>query len=380
MTYHFRTDVDDHFQSTLTEFTNFTIKEGSQKFESIYSDLSKKLSIHKYDLILQLLIIGVLWREYGNKRFSLGSYFKPLFKALQITERNSLLLKPTASIIHDWLTGLLLNNDANAQNSISKQNYLHFLKWVECTNEYAEELEYIAPITEYWKSINSFEFIFQFNDVLKFSEWFYRGGRFYLGNYTIDIPVFIKKFKSQYRYKKNYFFVTRSESVYFLNLVGTELLNKKQKNQSYSKKNKVLLLPTNIDGATNCNPIQRKELLYCSQCNKECSIKKLSEKLKLNDKLEIVITPKKSNKDQIISKLLLEENIEVINVCCITNLLKNSLRMQHKKTPPRCVFIYDIGCKNAWIKELFPTLINEELLTPLIDHHMHHVRQSIFSR
>lgn len=369
MNYDLRTGGKGRFYSTLGEYTDYVIKEGMYRFDVFFKKYHSLSSIpDKKDntqILLSLLIVGSLWEEYRYKKWLPGYIFAPVFNGLYKIRTYSKPIKNLSDIVRGSLAGLILNQSKKSPSSISKSNFRLFTKWLEATCEYQEELKYLNHLKPYWDTLNSSDFETCFKRSVRFAKWFYRGGRFYLGDYTVNVNGFIKQNERRYRYKENYFFTIRTEAIYFLNMVGAEILNRALSKDFKQTKRQVILLPTCMRSNSKCKAVKNGNNLFCVQCQYECNIGKIKAKFGNTD-TEIVVIPHSSSFSEFLKPYANQRETGLIGVACILNLLKGGFEMMQLNIPSQCVFLDYSGCDKHWCQKSIPTTLSNSQINSII--------------
>ena len=220
---------------------------------------------------------------------------------------------------------------------------------------------------EFYKTKTDSEIETIFRSTISFSNIFNQIGRDMLGKYTGQISPFISNSLKKYAHREDYFFATRRENEYFLNMFGAEIMNRQMQSEFEHTSKKAVLLPTcmRIEPKDGCKAKSDGKELVCAQCNKDCNIGKIANKLKYH-KVTTYLIPHSSDFSRFLIKWKDNQETGLIGVACVLNLLTGGYEMKRLNIASQCVFLDYCGCKKHWNKEGFATNLNSNKLTQII--------------
>jgi hypothetical protein len=185
--------------------------------------------------------------------------------------------------------------------------------------------------------------------------------------YLQNLNYFHQNTLPSYKYREDYFFASRHENEYYLNMFAAEVLNRGLKKGFSETRKKVLLLPTCMrkEPAAGCKAKSDGKELVCAACSAECNIGKVSTEMKKQGITSYLI-PHSSDFSKFLVKWKDCPDTSLIGVACVLNLITGGYEMKRLGISSQCIFLDYCGCKKHWDKEGFATNLNISQLSKLV--------------
>lgn len=375
ITYNLRennTDSDTFYQN-LGSFTDTVLKEADLLLMPYVTDYYNYIAQHqieklrsKEEYLLELIMTGIFWRNYIHKAEKTAHLSTEVIKRLYHIRKTHPFFKPTADKIRGYLAFELLNSQGNSlQETYTIENYLKLLEWLSATGEFNEEVIRLRQWTGFYQLNHNLEAIIR--STISFSNIFTQTGRAMLGNYTKGVNAFTAQAKKDYAHREDFFFATRLENEYFLNMFGAEIMNRQLKAEFEQTAGKAALLPTcmRTEPQDGCKATFDGKELVCARCNTNCNIGRIASTLNKQGVTPYLI-PHSSDFSRFLVKWKDNRETGLIGVACVLNLLAGGYEMKRLNIASQCVFLDYCGCKKHWNKSGFATNLNSNQLQQII--------------
>ena len=365
----------DGFYTDIGLFTDIVLKEADFYLSSYISEYYEyvkrtqpEVPRSKEEYLLELVITGVLWRNYIHKAEKTAYLSKIVLKKLYSVRKTTPSLKP----ISDKVRGILAYQLLNKHNNSIKENYsissfTNLIEWLAATGEYNEEIIRLNQWIDFYKTRNEKEIETIFRLTISFSDKFKTIGKAILGKYIENVSPFISNSLPGYKYREDYFLAGRKENEYLLNMFGAEILNRQLRANFERTSKKAVLLPTcmRIEPKNGCQAKSDGKELVCVRCNMACNIGKVSNSLH-NKQVTAYLIPHSSDFSKFLIKWKDDKEIGLIGVACVLNLLTGGYEMKRLNISSQCVFLDYCGCKKHWDKNGIATNLNGNQLKQII--------------
>ncbi len=344
----------DQFYSDLWNITNKTLDKGYQlvgEYVEWATDSHQTLgpfAIQRNELVMELLMLGVFWRQYSPFLSKCAKWFLPVSNLLYSLRKKYIRLKAPIDHIRGVLSYLVLSRKANQYILVNNRlNYL--ITWLEATHEFEHEVNQLKKWEVLLQKMDATEQEPFWNNCLHFSNWFAAQSDLVLGKYTENYQLFIQENQPIFQYREDYFFSTRSELEYHLNMVFAQVMNNTLKPAFEKTVQKVVLLPTCM--SLPHNKCQAKYLdgdLVCSHCSSQCQINQIDSDLQKRGQ-SVVLIPHTSGFTKFLKKWENNSDTGLVGVACTLNLIQGGYAMKNLHIPSQCVFLNHCGCKKHWL-------------------------------
>ena len=340
--------LEDNFSNDINDYMNYINKNNMEQLRS------------KSEYLLEILMIGVFWKEHVNKAISLSKIPRNiLIKLSTLREKES--IKKIVDINRGLLEYLFLNRRSNDKVKISLENYKKLVNYLKACGDYKEEAKRLEVWISYFFSLNKNKVDKILTSYLEFAKYFEDISQEVLGIYTKNVNLFLKNIDKKYKYREDFLFCSRKEVEYHLNMVGAQIMNEAYRKEFLKTKEKRLFLPScmRIKDEKNCKAIKTEEGYICNSCSKNCNVNKY-DKLGKKYNFQVYIIPHESSIS--VKNKIKDGHIGIIGVACVLNLISGGLKAKNLGFVPQCVFLDYCGCKDHWHDKGIITDINMSYL------------------
>ena len=340
--------LEGNFSNDINDYMNYINKNNMEQLRS------------KSEYLLEILMIGVFWKEHVNKAISLSKIPRNiLIKLSTLREKES--IKKIVDINRGLLEYLFLNRRSNDKVKISLENYKKLVNYLKACGDYKEEAKRLEVWISYFFSLNKNKVDKILTSYLEFAKYFEDISQEVLGIYTKNVNLFLKNIDKKYKYREDFLFCSRKEVEYHLNMVGAQIMNEAYRKEFLKTKEKRLLLPScmRIKDEKNCKAIKTEEGYICNSCSKNCNVNKY-DKLGKKYNFQVYIIPHESS--IYVKNKIKDGHIGIIGVACVLNLISGGLKAKNLGFVPQCVFLDYCGCKDHWHDKGIITDINMSYL------------------
>jgi len=351
-----RQENSDQFYLDLELFTGMIIQKAEAALGVFVCDFSRYSGVPGEDgsenreKLLELLLLGVLWMNYGGKATATNRFSTWLPAHLYSLRRKSAFLKPGIDRLRGPLAYSLLEKNKSAKNTpVSLKSMESLINWLTATGEFREETERL----KHWKSYLSLQHedyqVRLITSCIHFALYFTARAKNALGGYTRGLSIFQERHLDEYANKEDFFLAARKENEYHLNMVGAALLNQSL-NEAFTKTSrKSLLLPTcmRTEPKGGCQAKSDGKAQVCRSCNPMCNIGKVATPVRTRE-ITTYIIPHSSDFTRFLKLWKGQEDTGLIGVACILHLLTGGYEMQRLNLPSQCVFLDFCGCQKHW--------------------------------
>lgn len=340
--------LEGNFSNDINDYMNYINKNNMEQLRS------------KSEYLLEILMIGVFWKEHVNKAISLSKIPRNiLIKLSTLREKES--IKKIVDINRGLLEYLFLNRRSNDKVKISLENYKKLVNYLKACGDYKEEAKRLEVWISYFFSLNKNKVEKILTSYLEFAKYFEDISQEVLGIYTKNVNLFLKNIDKKYKYREDFLFCSRKEVEYHLNMVGAQIMNEAYRKEFLKTKEKRLLLPScmRIKDEKNCKAIKTEEGYICNSCSKNCNVNKY-DKLGKKYNFQVYIIPHESSIS--VKNKIKDGHIGIIGVVCVLNLISGGLKAKNLGFVPQCVFLDYCGCKDHWHDKGIITDINMSYL------------------
>lgn len=366
--------LNDYYD-VVSDFTGEVLNEAINLFNDTverYSEFSKENKKYTIDeAVLELLIMGVLWKVYSGDASKLDDMPGSVLVKLSELRKSSKVLKPGIDILKGFMSTLYLSPDLYDNLEVLSPSVINLeklIKWLEATGEFNQEVKKLKGWAAFFQTLTSYETTKIIASCLVYAIWFEEKSEKCLGVYTQNVERYLNEIRPKRYWHEDVIFCGRRRIEYHLNMVGAEIMNKVFREKFLETKNKVLLLPVCIRMKDNskCNAVGDHRMLKCKKCLKECTVCRLTQ-IGDDNGFEVIMVPHESSisaggkKDGFFNK-----DTGVVGVACVLNLISGGWMLEDMGIPAQCVLLDYCGCKNHWHDEGIPTSINIAKLAQIL--------------
>lgn len=351
-------DIISKANNELNQLIKHYIKENKDK------SINENILSEKF--ILDLLILGVLWKLHAYKAINFSKYkYLILIRLLNLRKKYYKYKSIIDKIRSIFITLFFVSkNIKKVKIDFNIKNFNKFLLWLKATGEYKQEVRRLSLLLNFFSKLSNEKLNLYSNMIFKFCNWFENETESELSNYLVNVDNFLQSALVNYKWREDLLFCTKQKQEYYLNMVGAEILKRVfQKDYSQTER-KVVLLPAcmRLLSAKKCQAkFEPEKGSICIGCNEDCNINKVTVFGKAHN-FEVYIIEHSSDFSKWLKKYAHNKNIGVIGVTCILNLLTGGLEMERLGIAGHCVLLDYCGCKNHWHKKGVATCLDVEQL------------------
>ncbi len=320
-------------------------------------------SISKEEAILELLILGVLWRVYGGDSQHLDTLPESVMIKLSDLRKNNEALKPGINVIKGVLSTLFLSPDLYDHLKIEepgKEKLDKLLCWLSATGEFEQEVKRLRIWQRFFEQLTNNQIYNIISEAISLALWFEESSEALIGEYTGNVERFLNEFRPKHYWREDVIFCGRRRVEYHLNMVGAEIMNRAFRKAFTSTSKKLLLLPTcmRIGGSVSCAAVNNGRWFKCRKCIENCQVCQLSKQGEAQGFDVLMVAHGSSISSSSNDDVLFDSDTGVIGVSCVLNLISGGWMLKEMGIPAQCVLLDYCGCKTHWHEEGIPTQID----------------------
>lgn len=359
-------------------FTDEVLKEAGQFVGSVveeYRQYNKKLGLKiiesKDENILEILILGVLWKVYSGDALGLKELPRNILASLSRLRQENGNIKPGIDFLRGILGTLFLSPDLYDNMFTLEPTVEHMdklLNWLDATGEFRQEVKRLRVWYDFLLSIEGKEASGIIAKAISLAVWFELRSEEALGKYTVNVERFLNEVRPGHYWREDVIFCGRRRVEYHLNMVGAEIMNKSIKEDFLNTTHKMLVLPACmcVLPHSRCKCKKTDKGYFCTGCTNDCKVNKLSHMGKKYG-FKVVVIPHESSLSSNKNDMIVDKKVGVIGVACILNLISGGWMLREKDIPAQCVLLDYCGCKKHWHGEGIPTEINISQLKKILN-------------
>lgn len=363
------------FYKELGAFTDSILNDLDPEVEGFVGDFSDFAEKNKTELLrtrneylVEFLMIGLYWNNYSGNASVTGSFSKGLLKKLYKQRKRFPKYKAEIDKVRGILAYLLLGKNKQILSArFNLHGFTSLLSWMSACSEFNEEVIRLQNWVAFLRTTDENYTGRLIETSVLFAERFSVKGIESLSKYLQNLNFFHQNTLSSYKYREDYFFTSRRENEYFLNMFAAEVLNRGLKKGFTETKKKVLLLPTCMrkEPAGGCKAKSDGKELVCAACSAECNIGKVSSEMK-KEGITSYLIPHSSDFSKFLVKWKDYPDTSLIGVACVLNLITGGYEMKRLGISSQCVFLDYCGCKKHWDKDGIATSLNVNQLKNIV--------------
>jgi len=241
----------------------------------------------------------------------------------------------------------------------------HLVEWLAATGEFVEESlrmrTWLTGSGAFWSPD---EFI-QATDSL--AGWFVHRAGEVLGSWTTGVAGFRKGILEAGIAREDLFLVTRVESLYHLNMVGSEVMNRGFLPGFRKRPKKVVLVPGCMRARSDKNCQARRDGLdiSCTRCHDGCEVAAL-DRLGEQHGFRVFVVPHASTFTAWLRHWGNDISTALVAVACPLHLVPGGYEMRALGLEAQCVLLDYSGCSRHWDPMGTPTRLDRSRLLELV--------------
>lgn len=363
------------FYRELGAFTDSILNDLDPEVAGFVGDFCDFVKGNKTELLrtrneylVEFLMIGLYWNNYSGNASVTGSFSKSLLGKLYKQRKRFPKYKAEIDKVRGILAYILLGKNKRILSaSFNLTGFTSLLSWMSACGEFNEEVIRLRNWVAFLKTTSEYYTGRLIETSVLFAERFSVKGIESFSKYLPNLNYFHHNTLPSYKYREDYFFASRRENEYFLNMFAAEVLNRGLKKGFMETKKKVLLLPTCMrkEPAGGCKAKSDGKELVCASCSGECNIGKVASEMKKQGITSYLI-PHSSEFSKFLVKWKDCPDTSLIGVACVLNLITGGYEMKRLGISSQCVFLDYCGCKKHWDKDGIATSLNISQLKNIV--------------
>ena len=355
------------FYEKLSSFTEniekniaYTSGEYIKDFMNFLDENHMEIIKTESEYYLEILTIGILWKNYINRAVNLKYIPKNILIILSSLRKYE-RLKNNVDKKRGIMETVFLSREGNKKIELNIKNFEKLIGYLKATGDFKEEVKILKLWNRYFTNKGADKVRKIILSSLEIAEIFESKAKKELSSYTEKINDFLILADEKYKYREDYISCRKKEVEYHLNMVGAEIMNNSYREEFLRSKEKRLLLPSCMRSKNddNCKALKTEEGYICAHCTKSCNVNKYDKLGKYYD-FQVYIIPHESNIT--IKRKFEYGDIGIVGVACVLNLISGGFKARGLGFIPQCVFLDYCGCKSHWHESGIITDINEDKL------------------
>lgn len=344
----------------------------SQSLDSIIQFYSKKEVSAKEYAVLDILILGVLWKVYSGDALGLNELPGDMLKLLANIRNNNDILKPGIDFLRGIMATAFLSPDLYdniASIEPGMENFDKLTSWLKAAGEFNHEVKRLEELKEYFMTLDDDAAADLIASAITFALWFELSSEENIGVYTENVERYLNERRPKHYWHEDVIFCGRRRIEYHLNMVGADIMNRIFRKAFVQTDKKLLLLPAcmRLLPDQKCKAKESEYGIKCMRCSNDCQVNQLTKLGSKHNFDVVVVSHESSISSAIPGKKMFDGNTGVIGVACVLNLISGGLKLKEMGVPAQCVLLDYCGCKNHWHDEGMPTCINVSKLCDILD-------------
>jgi hypothetical protein len=310
---------------------------------------------------IELLTLGLLREEYAHVAAATRIDEVERLEALWQVRSS----QPARKAPCDAERGLMFLDILERDIPSSPATDEHLLAWLSATGEFVQE----SIRMRLWLESSR---IFCPEDFLPLSRslavWFEREARGRLGPWTSGVDAYRRRILSERREREDLFLVTRSERLYHLNMLGSEVMNRGFRPGFEQCPDKVVLLPGCMRARPEGQCLACRDGLdiSCTRCHPECEVARI-DALGKTHSFRVFVVPHASSFTAWLKHWQGSPGTALIAAACPLHLVPGGYEMRALGLQAQCVLLEYSGCARHWDPAGRPTRIDHDTLLGLVE-------------
>ncbi|MFZ5965647.1 MAG: DUF116 domain-containing protein [Bacillota bacterium] len=368
----------DRYYRVVERFSKEVLKEAWEmmddilrKFELYVVKTEQKPLDTREEYILDLSMLGILWRTYMGQAIRLNKRQGMILQKLGKLRQKGGYIKDIADAVRGVLFKLYFASSYKTKKTkqaivendgfYSLENLDKLIIWLVATGEFKQEAKRLQIWAPYFSSLDTEDAAKQIKTCISFAQWFEEQSDEALNVYTEQVENFLQNVHPQYQWREDYVFCGRKKVEYHINMVGAAILNQAYQRSFQNRERKIVLLPGCMRRRFDdqCKAEKVDDALRCTSCTAGCNVRRVTKLGKQKGFEVLVITHESS---RFLKEISTPHEVGIVGVACVLNLLAGGWKAKELGIPAQCVLLDACGCKKHWDQDGICTDINMEQL------------------
>lgn len=338
-------NINNDYYNIINKLTDVILNKAQEYFDRT---LINEYINNEPEKLLEILLLGTYWDCYISNALSLENNAKKVLIKINSMRENYPNIKEDIDYLKGYISTMFLYQKEIKSADLSLDSLDKLIEWLTSCGEYNEEIYHISKIRTFLKDKTQDEIKNIISDILCFTDFFNKESKLVLDKYTSNLNIYLKNKINDHINKEDIIFCSQVSKLYYINMVGAEIMNRTYKEEYLKRPRKIVLIPRCMCLKQNENCKAKKDNLgyICNNCSKNCNANLLTKKGK-SEGFEVYIIPHESVIFNNITKKDQEE-IGIIGISCIINLISGGWKSDRLGIPAQCVLINQVGCSH-WL-------------------------------
>lgn len=356
------------FASEVTIKMDETIGNIVQNFQSYIRKSRCELVRSKDEYEIELLMLGILWKEYIRKAIILKNMPSNILVYLYDQRNRRLMLKNFLDYVRGFLKTFFLLTEDKHKEEINKnlENMNKLVMWLQSSGDFSHHVVRLRQWIRYFETQSNKMVSNCISVSVNLARWFEEISLKRLGIYTKGVDEFLTYNYKKHKWKEDIIYCGSRRVEYHLNMVGAEIMNKAFRSEFLKTKEKRVLLPAcmRFNNSSKCKAYRTSDGYVCSNCTAICNVNKLS-KMGEKHNFKVYIIPHEST--PFTQKKPKAGQVGIVGIACVLNLISGGWKAKDFGFIPQCVLLNYCGCKKHWDKNGIMTEINISKLKEILE-------------
>lgn len=364
-----RSGNSDYYYNQIHEFSKIIYRYVDSKAENLLTEYALFLNDNQLEALrsrgeyaIELLTLGMTWQRYlGASQRIPVTILRLMIKLYQLRIENQ-KLKPHIDKLRGWISGHFMTpkiGQSAGNKRYTLKNFQTLLIWLKASGEFKDEVKRLSNWYQLCEQLGKEKTENIIGISIHLIRWFSWVAQEELDCYTNKLNDFLIKKHPKYRYREDEIFTGKEPVEYYLNMVGSEIMNWGFEEGYKQTKRTVVLVPGCMSSPkkSKCqSKIEGLDIL-CRQCSDQCRIGQLT-KLGQDNNFEVRIVPHSSSFTAWLKRWQNNPEVGLVAVACLLNLVPGGYEMRELGLNAQCVLLDYCGCKKHWHPKGFPTDLN----------------------
>jgi hypothetical protein len=366
----------DYYYNQIREFSKIVYRYVDSKAEKIITEYAFFLNDNQIEALrsrgeyaVEMLTLGMTWQRYLGAAQMIPAFILKLLIKLYHWRISNQKLKPCIDKVRGWMSGHFMTSKIgkSARNKrYTLKNFRILLLWLKASGEFKDEVKRLSNWYQLCEQAGKEKTEQIIGISIHLIRWFSWVAQEELGCYTTKLNGFLIRKHPEYRYREDEIFTGKEPVEYYLNMVGSEIMNWGFEEGYQQTKRTVILVPGCMSSPNNSKCQAKNEGLdiICQHCSDQCRIGQLN-KLGQKNNFEVRIVPHSSSYTAWLKRWQKNPGVGLVAVACLLNLVPGGYEMRELGLNAQCVLLDYCGCKKHWHPAGFPTDLNVNRLLEL---------------
>lgn len=359
---------DGGFQDVLRRFSDRFLAEAESRVGDLI-DMHLAFAVSggeeavrsRGEYAIELLSLGILRREYGSMAMRTDvTTTTRLSELWRIRSEDPGRKREADRERADIFLDLLAAGEPREEGGDDRR----LVDWLAATGEFVQEAQRLRP----WFSTSSAFGVDEFRQSTgELSDWFAPAAKEALGGWTGGVEAFRTMVLSARTSREDLFLVTRGETLYHLNMVGAEVMNRGFLPGYRTRPDKVVLVPgcMRSRGDDACRARRVGLDISCSRCHPDCEVAAL-DRLAEERNFRVFVVPHASTFTAWLRHWRRDDGTALVAIACPLHLVTGGYEMRALGLEAQCVMLQYSGCKRHWDPEGIPTRVDKGHLLEVV--------------